>query len=125
MILIKTDSPDAKHFISFLDEMQFNLRATGMYKRDRNLIKNSYNKRSILASGLRTVFYSENLDGLFDRLKLLLREKRARIISNIIHEEVFVSIDNLLEYKSTTPSEHKRNLKKFNQLRTKKKSKTA
>ena len=29
MILTETDSPDAKQFISFLDEMHFNIRATG------------------------------------------------------------------------------------------------
>ena len=67
----KTESPDAKQITKFLDEMHFNKRATGKSNSDRTLIKNYYNKTSILASGLRTVFISENPDELCDRIKLL------------------------------------------------------
>ena len=123
-VFIKTDSPDAKHFISFLDEMHFNIRATGESNRDRSLLKNYYFKKCILASGLRTVFLSEKLDGLCDRIKMLLQEKRAGNNSNVIEEEIVVRIDKFLEYKSFTPSEHKKTLKKVNLLHTKKKSKT-
>ena len=42
---IKTDSPDAKHIISFLDEMHFNIRATGNCNRDSKVIKNHYKKK--------------------------------------------------------------------------------
>ena len=69
----KTESPDAKQLIHFLDEMHFNIRATCKSNRDRTLIKKYYIKRSILASGLRTVFLSENPDELCDKLKLLLQ----------------------------------------------------
>ena len=58
----KTESPGAKQIINFLDEMHFNIRATGKSNRDRTLINNHYNKKSILASGLRTAFLSENPD---------------------------------------------------------------
>ena len=36
---IKTDSPDAKHFINFLDEMHFVIHAKGKSSRDKNLMK--------------------------------------------------------------------------------------
>ena len=52
----KTESPDAKQLYDFSDKMHFNIRATGKNNRDRTLINNYYNKRSILASGLRTYF---------------------------------------------------------------------
>ena len=117
---IKTDSPDAKHFDSFLDGMNFNIRATGESNRDRNLVKNSYFKKGILASGLRTVFLSEKLDGLCDRIEMLLQGKRAGNNSNVIEEEIVVGIDKFLEYNSFTPSEQKKTLKKVNLLHTKK-----
>ena len=45
--------------------------------RDRYLKKNYFNKRAILASGLRTIYFSENPNELCDKLKLFLQEKRA------------------------------------------------
>ena len=104
----KTESPDGKQINNFLDEIHFNIRATGKSNRDRTLIINYYNKRSILASGLRTVFFSENPYELCDRLKLLIQEKRAGNISNIIKEEIVAIFDKLLEYISITASEHKK-----------------
>ena len=53
----KSESPDAKQINNLLDEMHFNTRATGKSNRDRNLINTYYNKRSRLASVLRTVFF--------------------------------------------------------------------
>ena len=67
----KTLSPDAKQIIIFLDEMPFSKCATAKSNRDRTLINNYYNKKSILTSGLETVFVSGNLEHLCDRLKLL------------------------------------------------------
>ena len=122
--LIKTESTDAKQIFNFLDEMRFNTRATGKSNRDRNLIKTYHNKRSKLASVLKTVSLAENLDELCGRFKLLLQEKRTGNNSNIINEEIVVIIDKLLEYKSITPSVHKKNYKIFNLLHTLKKSKT-
>ena len=105
---IKPESLDAKPKVNFLDEMRFNKRATCKSNIDRNLIKNYYNKRSILASGLETVFFSENPDELCDRIKLLLQEKRTGNNSNIIIRENVVIIDIKLEYISITPSVHKK-----------------
>ena len=101
----KTDSPDAKQSFNILDELHFNIRITGKSNRDRTLRNNYYNKRSILASGLQTIFLPKNSDELCDRLKLLLQEKRGGNNSNIINQEIVAIIDKLLEYKSITPSE--------------------
>ena len=93
----KTESPDAKQIINSLDEMHFNIPATGKSKRDRTLRNNYHNRRSILASGLRTVFLSENPDELCYRIKLLLQEKRGGNVSNIINEEIVALFDKILE----------------------------
>ena len=36
----KTDSHDAKQFVNFLDEMNFDIHAKGKSSRDKNLLKN-------------------------------------------------------------------------------------
>ena len=51
--LNKTESPDATQIINFLDEMHFDIHTKGKSSRDKNLIKNYFNKRTILASGLK------------------------------------------------------------------------
>ena len=56
----KTDSPDAKQIINFLDEMHFDIHAKEKSSSDKNNIKNYRNKRAILASRLKTIFLSEN-----------------------------------------------------------------
>ena len=59
-----TDSPDAKLIIDFMDEIHFDKHARGKSVRDKNLIKKYFNKRAILASGLKrsetTIFLPEN-----------------------------------------------------------------
>ena len=57
MIFKKTDSHDAKQIINFLDEMRFDIHTTGKSNRDGNLIKNYYNKRFLLASGVQEVVF--------------------------------------------------------------------
>ena len=72
----KTDSPDAKQFINFSDEMHFDIHAKGKRSIDKNLTKNFYNKRAIIASGLQeVVFLSENPNELCKRLCLINQEK--------------------------------------------------
>ena len=60
----KPDSLDAKQISNFWDEMHFDIHAKSKSFRDKNLKKNYYNKRAILASGLKTVFLSENFNEL-------------------------------------------------------------
>ena len=65
----KTDSLDAKQIISFMHEMNFDIHTTGKNSRDRKLLKNYYNKRNLLASGLQEViFLSKNSNKICDRL---------------------------------------------------------
>ena len=67
----------------------------------------------ISASGIsKTIFLSSNPDEFCKRLKLLVQEKRARNNSLIVGEELFAMIDNILEYKCMTPTQHKKLIKK-------------
>ena len=47
------DSPDPKLIIKFMDEKRFDIHARGKSLRDRNLGKNYFNKRALLASGIK------------------------------------------------------------------------
>ena len=63
----QTDSRIAQEIIKFLDEMHFDIHAKDKSFRDKNLIKNYYNKRALLASGLHeVVFLSENPNEVCD-----------------------------------------------------------
>ena len=54
----ETHSPDAKQIIKVLDEMHFDIHAKVTSPRDKDLTKNYFNERAILASGLKTIFLS-------------------------------------------------------------------
>ena len=69
-----------------------------------------------MASGVTTVFLSENHDELCNRLKLLLQEEHARNISDMINEEIVAIVDKLLEYKCISKKQQKPILSKFNLL---------
>ena len=101
----KTDSPEAKQFISFLGEIDFDLLRKDKSSRDKKLIQNYYNKRVLPACGLKTNFFSENPNEVCDRTKLLLQEKRAGNKTNIINEEIFALVDEILENKCITSTQ--------------------
>ena len=109
-----TDSSDVKLIIFLWLKFGFDIHSRSKSLRDKNLIKNSFNKRGIPASGLKTIFVSENPNELCDELKLLLQKKRAGSISNIIIEEIVVTVDKLIEYRSITTSQHQKKLSKKN-----------
>ena len=97
---------DKKLMYDFAKEMHFDLNAPGNKSmRGRKLLK-LLKSPAIMASGVTTLFLSENLDELCDRLKLLLLEKQAGNNSDIINEEIVVIIDKLLEYKCITKNRH-------------------
>ena len=76
----KTDSPEAKQSIIFLDEMHIDMYAKSKRTRDTNLIKNYYNKRILLASGLHeAILLSENPNELCDRLRSRIRENKLEL----------------------------------------------
>ena len=103
----------------FAKEMHFDERRVGNKSiRDRKLIK-SLNSPGlkVSASGIsRKIFLSFDPNELCDRLKLLLQEKQARNISDIINDEIVVIIDKLLEYKCITRKQHKQISTKCNLL---------
>ena len=81
LMFITTESSDAKLNFNFMDEMHFQTHARRKSLSDRILIKNYFNKRAILVSGLkksvRTNFPSENLYELCERFCLITQEKQG------------------------------------------------
>ena len=87
-----------------MDELHFDIHAKGKSSRYENLINNYYNWRAILASGLKTNFFSQNPKEICNILNLVLQEKRAESSLNIFDEEIVVTTDVLLENKCITPT---------------------
>ena len=107
---------DKKLMYNFAKEMNFDKSCVGNKStRDRTLIT-LLNSPRIMASGVTTIFLSENANELCDRLKLLLQEKHAGNNSEIINKEIVAIIDKLLEYKCITKKQHKQILYKCNLL---------
>ena len=107
---------DKKLMYEFAKEMHFDLKAPGNKStRDRKLVK-LLESPAIMASGITTIFLSENPNELCDRLKLLLQEKQAGNNSDIIIEEIVAIVDKLLEYKCISKKQHKQILIKCNLL---------
>ena len=108
---------DKKLMYNFAKEMHFDERRVGNNStRDNTLIK-LLNSPAIIASGVsKTIFLSSDPNELCDRLRILLQEKHAGNSSDIINEEIFAIIDNLLEYKCISKKQHKQILIKCNLL---------
>ena len=107
---------DKKLMYDFAKEIHFDQNAPGRKStRDNTLIK-LLNSPRIMASGITTIFLSENADELCERLKLLLQEKRAGNNSDKIDQEIFAIVDKLLEYKCISKKQHKQILVKCNLL---------
>ena len=107
---------DKKLMYDFAKEIHFDQNAPGRKStRDNTLIK-LLNSPKIMASGITTIFLSENADELCERLKLLLQEKQAGNNSDIINQEIVAIIDKLLEYKCISKKQHKQILIKCNLL---------
>ena len=99
--------------------MKFDLKAIGKNStRDRIFIKVLDSPGLLVsASGVsETIFLSSNPDELCDRLNLLLQEKQAGNISDIINQEIAAIVHELLEYKCISKEQHKETLIKCNLL---------
>ena len=59
-----------------------------------------------MGSGVSTTFISESSNELYDRLKLLLKQKQAGNNSDRTIEEIVAIADNLLEYKCIYMKQH-------------------
>ena len=88
-----TGSLDAKLIVDFRVETHFYIRAQIKHLRDRNLMKNIFNRRAIFASGLKRseTFLSENPSKICDRLCLITHEKQTGK-DTISFEKEYVSI---------------------------------
>ena len=64
----------------------------------------------------KTTFLSSDANELRDRLRLLLQEKHAGNISDIINDEIVAIVDKLLEYKCISKKQHKQTLIKCSSL---------
>ena len=103
----------------FAKEMNFDQKAIGKKStRDKTLIKLLKSPGLMVsASGIsKTIFLSSDPDELCDRLKLLLQEKHAGNISNIINEEIVAIVDKLFEYKCISKKQHEQILYNWNFL---------
>ena len=110
-----THSMDAKLIIHFMYEMCFDIHTRGKSLKDRILTKKLLLiKRTLLASGLkrseRTIFLSESSIELRDRLWLIIQKKQAGKDTNGPDKETAATIDNSLEYKSITHTQHKKTI---------------
>ena len=111
-----SNQQDRKLIYELAKEVNFNIRQKGNKSdRDKSIIRLLRSPR-ILASGLKTIFLSENADELCNRLKLLLQEKHAGNNSDIINDEIVAIVDKLLEYKCMSKKQHKQILIKCNLL---------
>ena len=111
-----TGSPDANPIVEFLVEIHFEIYARGKSLRDRNLAKNFFNKRAVLASGLKrsetVIFLSQSPNELCKRLCLINQEKQAGNDANRFDNESTAINDKLLEYKCINATQHKKNHEK-------------
>ena len=107
---------DKKLIYEFAKEMNYDTKSSGRPSIRHNSVIKILESPAIMASGVTTIFLSENADELCNRLKLSLQEKHAGNNSDIINEEIVAIVDKLLEYKCITKKQHKQILIKCNLL---------
>ena len=107
---------DKKLIYGFAKEMNYDTKSTGRPSTRHTSIIKILESPAIMASGVTTVFLSENPNELCDRLKLLLQERHAGNNSDLINEELVAIVDKLFEYKCVTKKQHKQILNTCNLL---------
>ena len=107
---------DKKINYEFAKEMNYDTKSTGRPSTRHTSIIKILESPAIMASGVTTIFLSENADELCDRLKLLLQEKHAGNNSDLNNQEIVAIVDKLLEYKCIYKKQHKQILIKCNLL---------
>ena len=111
-----SNQQDRKMIYEFAKEMNFNIKQKRKKSERDKSIKRLPNSPAIMASGVTTIFLSENPYELCDRLRLLLQEKHAGNNCDIINQEIIAIVEKLLEYKCITKNQHKQILIKCNLL---------
>ena len=108
---------DKKLIYQFAKEMNYDIKSTGRPSVRHNSMVRLLDQPAIMASGFsKTIILSSDPNELCDRLKLLLQEKHAGSISDIINDEIVAIVDKLLEYKCISKKQHKQILIKCNLL---------
>ena len=103
-----SNQQDRKSIFEFAKEMNFNIKEKGNKSDRDNSIIRLLKSPAIMASGVsKTIFLSSDANELCDRLKLLLLEKHAGNISDIINDEIVAIVEKLLEYKCISKNQHK------------------
>ena len=111
----RSSRQDKKLIYEFAKEMNYDAKSTGRPSIRHTSIIKILESPAIMASGIsKTIFLSSDPDELCERLKLLLQEKNAGNISEIINEEIVVIVDKLLEYECISKKQHKQILIKCN-----------
>ena len=105
---------DKKLIYEFAKEMNYDIKSIGRPSIRHNSIIKILESPAIMASGVTTIFLSENPNELCDRLRLLLQEKHAGNNSDLINNEIVAIVDKLLEYKCISKKQHKQILVKCN-----------
>ena len=93
--------------------MNFNIKHEGGQSKSDMSLKKLLKSTALMASGFSILILPENPNELCDELKILLQEKQAGYISNIIDEEIVATANKLLEHKSISKKQHKTLLLKF------------
>ena len=108
---------DKKLVYEFAKEMNCDTKSTGRPSFRHTSIIKTLEPPAIRAAGIsRTIILSSNPNELCDRLRLLLQEKHAGNISDIINDEIVAIVDKVLEYKCKSKKQHKQILIKCNLL---------
>ena len=107
---------DKKLIYEFAKEMNYDTKSIRRPSIRHNSIVKILESPAIMASGVTTIFLSENPNELWDRLKLLIQEKLGGNNSNIINDEIVAIVDKLLEFKCISKKQHKQILIKCNLL---------
>ena len=108
---------DKELMYDFAKEMNFDTKAlVKKSTRDRTLIKVLKSPGlKVSASGVsETIFLSSDPDEHCNRIKLLLQEIQAGIVSDIINQEIVAIVGKLIEYKCISKKQHKQILIKCN-----------
>ena len=91
----------------FSDEICFHIHVRGKSLRDRNLIRNYFNRRVLVASGLKrsegAISFSKKPNELCDRICLIIHEKHAAKDTKRFDDESLVMVDKLLEKNALLP----------------------
>ena len=106
---------DKKLIFEFAKEMNYDTKSTCRPSTRHISIIKILESPAIMASGIsKTIILSSDPNELCDKLELLLQEKHAGNISDIINDETVAIADKILEYKCISKKQHKQILVKCN-----------